>query len=92
MMALGILEGSLVYNFPAYQGETVYCFYNTPTSEIYCENVGPFINANYRYWISGKVFFNSATPNTLTNFGDIGIDPIVYNSAGVIFSSVTLYN
>jgi hypothetical protein len=44
--------------------------------------VGAFININFRYFISGKAYFNSATNSSLTTFGDISIVPIVLDSAG----------
>lgn len=87
-MAQGILEGSLVHNFPAYGNEKVFCHYET--TQIHCENVGAFIDTNYRYFISGKAYFNSATTSSLTTFGDISIVPIVKDSVGVELP-VTLY-
>ena len=44
--------------------------------------MGAFININFRYFISGKAYFNSATPATLTTFGDVSIVPKVLDSNG----------
>lgn len=52
--------------------------------------MGPFINTNYRYFISGKAFFASTTAASLTTFGDIYIDPIVVDSSGNPYT-VSLY-
>lgn len=36
----------------------------------------------YRYFISGKTFFNFGVSTPISNFGDIQINPTVYDSAG----------
>ena len=78
--AQGVLEGSIVHNLPAATGKTVFCSY----SGIYltCQNVGAFINTNYRYFISGKAYFSSATSNPLSAFGDVSIISVVQDSNG----------
>jgi hypothetical protein len=86
----GVLEGSLVHNFPAYQGMTVFCHFETGPGRIECDNVGAFIMTSFRYFISGKTFFSFGTPSPITTFGDITITPIVYDSAANALG-VTLY-
>jgi hypothetical protein len=87
----GFLEGSIAHNLPAYSGLEVYCHYNTGTEKLICENVGPFINTAYRYFISGKVHFDSGASSSISDFGDVEIDPIVYDSDGAELP-VSLYN
>lgn len=77
--ATGFLEGSIAHNLPPYSDLEVYCHYNTVTEKLICENVGPFINTGYRYFISGKVYFDSGTASSISDFGDVEIDPIVYD-------------
>ena len=84
-----MLEGSIAHNFPAYSSSTVYCYYNT--TKIICKNVGAFINTNYRYWISGKAFYNSVTAGSIT-FGGIEIFPLAYTNTGTLISNTLLYN
>ena len=45
---------------------------------------------SYRYFISGKTFFNFGTSSPISNFGDISIEPVVYDSSGNALS-VSLY-
>lgn len=44
--------------------------------------MGPFINTNYRYFISGKVYYASGAGTSVVGFGNVQIIPIIYNSAG----------
>ena len=37
---------------------------------------------SYRYFISGKTFFSFGTTSPITTFGDISIQPIIYDTAG----------
>lgn len=67
---------------PAYSGLKVYCVYDTTTKYLICYNVGPFINTGYRYFISGKAFYNSASGSSVSGFGNVQILPDVYDSAG----------
>ncbi len=46
---------------------------------------------SYRYFISGKTFFSFGTSSPITTFGDIAINPIVYDSAGNSLT-VSLYS
>lgn len=78
--AQGVLEGSIVHNLPAATGMTVFCSYASPY--ITCKNVGAFINTNYRYFISGKAYFSSATSSPLSAFGDVSILSVVKDSSG----------
>lgn len=55
-----------------------------------CENVGAFINTAYRYFISGKAYFDSGISSSISGFGDVEIVPIVYDSTGAELS-VSLY-
>jgi hypothetical protein len=91
LYAQGILEGSIAHNLPQYQGLEVYCHYDTTNKKIICDNVGPFISTNYRYFISGKAFFSSATAPSLSTFGDVKITPVIYDSAGNM-KNVKLYS
>lgn len=50
--------------------------------KLVCENVGAFINTNYRYFISGKAYFGGGTGSSLTTFGDVEIIPVVLDSSG----------
>jgi hypothetical protein len=86
--AQGVLEASIAHNLPAYSGATVYCSYTSP--KITCKNVGPFINTTYRYFISGKAFFSSATISPLA-FGAVDITPVVYDNNGNLISGPKLY-
>ena len=86
----GFLEGSLAHNLPAYTGLKVYCHYDTGTKYLICENVGAFINTEYRYFISGKAFFSSGS-GTVSNFGDLKILPIVYDDDGNQLADIQLY-
>lgn len=52
--------------------------------------MGAFINTGFRYFISGKAFFDSITASTIS-FGDIAITPIVYDSNGNQILSPSLY-
>jgi len=45
---------------------------------------------SYRYFISGKTFFSFGTSSPISNFGDISIVPIVYDSSGNLLP-VSLY-
>lgn len=90
--ATGFLEGSIAHNLPAYSNLNVYCSYDTAGFQIVCENVGPFINTNYRYFISGKAYYSSGVSSPVIKFGDVTILPVVFDSAGNQLSSVTLYN
>jgi len=69
--ATGFLEGSVAHNLPAYTGLKVYCDYDTTSKYLLCYNVGPFINTNYRYFISGKAFYNSASGSSVSGFGNV---------------------
>lgn len=89
--ATGFLEGSIAHNLPAYSNLKVYCSYDTVGFQIVCENVGPFINTNYRYFISGKAYYASTITSPVLKFGDVTILPIVYDNTGNQLSSVTLY-
>lgn len=88
--AKGVLESSIAHNLPAYSGTTVYCYYSSP--DIICKNVGAFIQTNYRYFISGKAFFDSSTSASMTNFGAVSIDPVVVDNNGNTISGTLLYN
>lgn len=87
--AQGVLEASIAHNLPAYSGSTVYCYYTSPN--IFCKNVGAFINTGYRYFISGKAFFSSGTASPLATFGAVAITPVVYDNSGNLISSPQLY-
>lgn len=69
--ASGFLEGSIAHNLPAYSSLKVYCYYTTGTMYLTCDNVGPFININYRYFISGKVYYSSGAGASVTGFGNV---------------------
>lgn len=69
----GFLEGSVAHNLPAYSDKKVYCHYESP--KLVCDNVGPFINTDYRYFISGKAYF-STSASTVPLFGDVEILPV----------------
>jgi len=58
---------------------------------INCQNVGAFINTNYRYFISGKAYFASSILTSVT-FGGVSITPIVYSNTGVKILSPQLYS
>lgn len=88
--ASGFLEGSVAHNLPAYSGLKVYCHFDTGTKYLICENVGPFININYRYFISGKAYYNSASGSSVSGFGNVKVLPVVYDSAGNALA-VSLY-
>lgn len=45
---------------------------------------------SYRYFISGKTYFSFGTTSPITTFGDISINPVVYDSTGTALP-VTLY-
>lgn len=90
--ATGFLEGSIAHNLPAYSNLNVYCSYDTAGFQIVCENVGPFINTYYRYFISGKAYYSSGVTSPVYKFGDVTILPVVFDSAGNQLSSVTLYD
>jgi hypothetical protein len=89
--ATGVAEGTIVHNLPAYTGTTVYCYYDTVNKYIVCKNVGAFINTSFRYFVSGKAYFNSGTVSPVSSFGAISITPIVYDSYGNQITSPTLY-
>jgi hypothetical protein len=89
--AQAVLEGSIAHNLPSYNGVPVYCYYDTTNLWIACKNVGAFINTAYRYFISGKAYFNSLTASTIT-FGAVSITPIVYSASGTKILSPVLYN
>ena len=89
--ATGVAEGTIAHNLPAYTGTTVYCFYDTTNKRIQCNNVGAFINTSYRYFVSGKAFFDSATSSPIASFAAVAITPVVYNSAGTLISGTVLY-
>lgn len=38
------------------------------------------MKTNYRYFISGKAYFDSTLGNSINGFGDVEIKPIVLNS------------
>lgn len=80
--ASGFLEGSVAHNLPAYSNLKIYCHFDTVTKYLICDNVGPFINTNYRYFISGKAFYNSASGSSVSGFGNVKVLPVVYDSAG----------
>lgn len=67
----GFLEGSLAHNLPAYSNLKVYCHYEDP--DLVCENVGPFIRTNHRYFVSGKAYYANGKSSPITTFGDIKI-------------------
>ena len=77
--ATGCLEGSIAHNLPAYTGQSVHCHYDSGTEYLHCENVGAFINTGYRYFISGKAYFDGTTGSSISGFGDVQIIPIVYD-------------
>ena len=66
----------------------VYCYFLV--NKIRCDNIGAFISSNYRYFISGKAFFNSSLSSSITTFGDIQVNPVVLDSGGSTLS-VSLY-
>lgn len=80
--ATGVIEGSIAHNLPSYNGVAVYCYYDTSNLWISCENVGAFINTGYRYFISGKAYFDSGKTSPITNFGAVSITPIVFSNTG----------
>ena len=84
-------EGTIAHNLPAYTGQTVYCSYDTTNKRIVCKNVGAFINTAYRYFISGKAYFDSATSSPISTFAGVSIVPIVYDDAGVQITTPVLY-
>lgn len=88
--ALGVLEGSIVHNLPAASGLTVFCSYLWPT--LTCQNVGAFINTNFRYFISGKAYFSNSLSSTLSSFGDVKILSVVKDSNGNLLPSVKLFS
>ena len=90
--AAGVVEGSIAHNLPAYNSTGVYCYYDTSNVWIACQNVGAFINTNYRYFISGKAYFSSTTTSPLTNFGQVTITPVAYSSSGTAIAGTVLYN
>ena len=46
-----------------------------------CDNVGPFINTDYRYFISGKAYFSTNNAN-VAMFGDVKILPVEFDNDG----------
>lgn len=68
----------------------MYCSYTSPN--IICQNVGAFINTNYRYFISGKAYFSNSLSSTLSLFGDVKIISVVKDSSGNTISGVKLFN
>jgi hypothetical protein len=88
--ASGFLEGSVAHNLPAYSGLKVYCHFDTASKYLICDNVGPFININYRYFISGKAYYNSGAGSSVSGFGNVKILPVVYDTAGTALN-VGLY-
>ena len=89
--ATGVAEGTIAHNLPAYTGQTVYCYYDTANKRIVCKNVGAFINTSFRYFVSGKAYFDSATSSPITTFAGVSIVPIVYNDAGTQITTPVLY-
>ena len=85
-------EGTIAHNLPAYTGQTVYCSYDTGNKRIVCKNVGAFINTAYRYFVSGKAFFDSTTAASISTFAGVSIFPVVYDNAGVQVTTPVLYN
>lgn len=75
---------------PTYSNLKVYCHFDTSAKYLICDNVGPFININYRYFISGKAYYSSTAGSSVSGFGNVQILPVVYNSAGTLLS-VNLY-
>jgi hypothetical protein len=88
--ATGVPEGTIAHNLPSYNGLTVYCYYDTVGLAINCQNVGAFINTNYRYFISGKAYFSSSVTSPVT-FGAVAITPIVYSNTGSLILTPSLY-
>ena len=86
--ANGFLEGSIAHNLPAYSDLKVYCHYDATSKYLICDNVGAFINTEYRYFISGKVYFTTAAA-TVANFGNLVILPVI---EGISVGSVVLYS
>lgn len=80
--ASGFLEGSIAHNLPSYSNLKVYCNFDTVSKYIICDNVGAFININYRYFISGKAYYASGLGSTVSGFGNVQIVPVVYDSLG----------
>ena len=69
--ATGFLEGSIAHNLPAYSNMKVYCRFDTTSKKIICDNVGPFINIGYRYFISGKAYYSSGAGGSVSGFGNV---------------------
>ena len=86
--ATGFLEGSLAHNLPPYSTKEVYCYFDAP--KLKCKNVGPFIKTSFRYFVSGKAYYDNSVTGPLTTFGDVEIIPIVYDDSGSEVA-VTLY-
>jgi len=56
-----------------------------------CRNVGAFINTSFRYFVSGKAFFDSVTASSVA-FGAVAITPIAYRSDGTtLIAGTQLY-
>jgi hypothetical protein len=53
--------------------------------------VGAFINTSFRYFVSGKAFFDSATTSPISTFAGVSISPVVYDSSGVQILTPVLY-
>ena len=82
-------EGTIAHNLPAYSGKTVYCSFGS--GKISCKNVGAFINTGFRYFVSGKAYFDSSVSSPISTFGAVDITPIVYDSSGIKINTPVLY-
>ena len=89
--ATGVAEGTIAHNLPAYTGTEVYCSYDTSNKRIVCKNVGAFINTSFRYFISGKAFFDSNTISPISTFASVSVTPVVYDRSGVQILTPVLY-
>ena len=89
--ATGVAEGTVAHNLPAFTGQSVHCSYDTANKRLVCKNVGAFISTAFRYFVSGKAFFESATSSPVASFAAVSIAPVVYDDAGTQILTPVLY-
>jgi hypothetical protein len=53
--------------------------------------VGSFYDTTMRYFICGKAYYDSTTASSLTNFGDVTIQSVVYDYSGNLINGVVLF-
>ncbi len=88
LYAKGVLQGSIVHNFPG-STNTTYCSYTYP--ELICTNVGAFTDPALRYFVSAKAYYDSTTTTSIPNFGGITLESVVYDDFGSRINGVLLF-